>query len=208
MTLIHTPRVIASLVKGLRQQSSSKNVGISAGNPHKYSARIGLFDIDYLGHMNNAAFLSHAEYARWEMTAANGLLTSMYKTNTNYMVSSVSCRYRAQLRPLLRKFQVQSMVSGMDDKHIWIYQTFRIPEEGNDRVRAQVLVKGVTVRGTGTVIDPREFLINDVGYDPELVDSLSRPSADTSMEDLISHFEELDASYRKAAALDDERLQK
>jgi acyl-CoA thioesterase FadM len=71
--------------------------------------------------MNNAAFLSHAEYARWEMTTANGLLTSMYKTKTNYMVSSVSCRYRAELRPLFRKFEVQSMVSGMDEKHIWMY---------------------------------------------------------------------------------------
>ena len=120
MTLIHTPRVIASLVKGLSQRSSSRTVSVVPGNPHKYHARVGLFDVDYLGHLNNAAFLSHAEYARWEMTAANGLLTSMYNTKTDYMVSSVSCRFRAQVRPLFRKFQVQSMVGGMDDRHIWM----------------------------------------------------------------------------------------
>jgi acyl-CoA thioesterase FadM len=82
---------------------------------------VGVFDVDYLGHMNNAAFLSHAEYARWEMTAANGLVQAMYKTNTHYMVSSVSCRYRAEVRPLFRKFEVQSMVGGMDEKNIWMY---------------------------------------------------------------------------------------
>jgi hypothetical protein len=85
------------------------------------------------------------------------------------------------------------------------YQTFRLPEDGNDRIRAQVLVKGVTVRGR-KVVDPRPFLIEEVGIDPELVDSLSRPSVDSSMEDLISQFEELDTSYREAASLDDQRL--
>ena len=83
------------------------------------------------------------------------------------------------------------------------YQTFRLPEDGNDRVRAQVLVKGVTVRNR-QVIDPRKFLIEETGYDPEIVNSLSRPSADASMEDLITHFENLEVSYREAAALDDQ----
>jgi acyl-CoA thioesterase FadM len=121
MTFIHTPRVIASLVRGLRQRSSSNIDGIVPGKPHKYHARVGVFDVDYLGHMNNAAFLSHAEYARWEMTAANGLVQAMYKTNTHFMVSSASCRYRAEVRPLFRKFEVQSMVGGMDEKNIWMY---------------------------------------------------------------------------------------
>ena len=120
MAIIHTPRVLASLAKGLRKQASSKNVGIVANHPHIYHARVGLFDVDYLGHMNNAAFLSHAEYARWEMTAANGILPAMYNTSTDYMVSSASVRYRAQIRPLFRKFEVQSQVAGVDEKHIWM----------------------------------------------------------------------------------------
>jgi hypothetical protein len=253
MTIIHTPRVISSLLRGLRQQSSSKNAGI--GNPHKYHARVGVFDVDYLGHMNNAAFLSHAEYARWEMTAANSMLQAMYKTNTHFMVSSASCRYRAEVRPLFRSFEVQSIIGGLDDKNLWLcvlfyfkvccfgdgylflhlyiifliflmsllfcfdaplilnqslnnssvsYQTFRYPKEGNDRVRAQVVIKGVAVRDR-KVIDPRVFLKEQVGVEPELVDALSRPSANASMEDLIAQFEDLESSYRNAAALDDDQ---
>ena len=119
MTIIHSPRVIASIVRGLREQSSSNNVGIVSH--HKYNARVGLFDVDYLGHLNNAAFLNHAEYARWQMTASNKILPVMYKTKTNFMVSSASCRYRAQVRPLFRKFQVQSIIAGLDDKNFWMY---------------------------------------------------------------------------------------
>ena len=77
MGLIHTPRTIYSILNGvykrqiyLRQQPISpksttttavvsgtpKNtitIGLGSTNPHIYQARLGLFDIDYLGHMNN-----------------------------------------------------------------------------------------------------------------------------------------------------------
>jgi hypothetical protein len=89
---------------------------------------------------------------------------------------------------------------------IYRYQTFRYPQDGNDRVRAQVLVKGVTVRDR-KVIDPRSFLIEHVGIDPESVESLSRPNTDQSMEEMITHFEELDMSFRSSAALDDDDKQ-
>jgi hypothetical protein len=65
-------------------------------------------------------------------------------------------------------------------------------------------VKGVTVRDR-KVIDPRIFLTEHVGIHPELVESLSRPNADQSMEEVISHFEELDMSFRSSAALDDKQ---
>jgi hypothetical protein len=121
MTIVHTPRVIASVVRGLRQRSQEHIGGLTPSNPHKYQSRVGLFDIDYLGHLNNAAFLTHAEYARWEMTAANGLLQAMYNSDTHFMVTSASCRYRAQVRPLFKKFEVHSAVGGIDDKSLWMY---------------------------------------------------------------------------------------
>ena len=48
------------------------NSGFGGGgysNPHIYESKCGIFDIDIFGHMNNAAYLNHAEYARWELTA-------------------------------------------------------------------------------------------------------------------------------------------
>jgi hypothetical protein len=64
MGLIHTPRTLYAIAKGLwkRRQhnrvAASANqpatiVGIGEGNHHIYEARLGLFDVDYLGHMNN-----------------------------------------------------------------------------------------------------------------------------------------------------------
>jgi hypothetical protein len=83
MGLVHTPRTVYSILNGLykrqltlRQQrlieqkipagtsddvvkrQQTKNaftIGIGTGNRHIYQARLGLFDIDYLGHMNNGA---------------------------------------------------------------------------------------------------------------------------------------------------------
>ena len=40
--------------------------------------------------MNNAAYLAHAEYARWEWTAETGALETMYKNNINFIATSVS----------------------------------------------------------------------------------------------------------------------
>lgn len=119
--IIHSPRVIVSIAKGLRSRSpDSKFVGFLPGNPHIYTARAGLFDVDYLGHMNNASSLTHAEYARWEMTAANGALEAMYKTNTHFMVASSAIRFRRQVRPIFRKFEVQSVLGGIDNRHFWM----------------------------------------------------------------------------------------
>ena len=72
MGLIHTPRTIYSILNGvykrqmfLRQQPPPPTVAVNrtpkntitislgSNNPHIYQARLGLFDIDYLGHMNN-----------------------------------------------------------------------------------------------------------------------------------------------------------
>lgn len=77
MGLIHTPRTMYSILNGvykrqifLRQQvptptasstvigipKNTMTIGLGQTNPHIYQARLGLFDIDYLGHMNNGMF--------------------------------------------------------------------------------------------------------------------------------------------------------
>ena len=74
MGLIHTPRTIFSIAKGLSKRQwfyssngkkkipfdplmrDPKTVAIGLNNHHVYQARLGLFDVDYLGHMNNGTF--------------------------------------------------------------------------------------------------------------------------------------------------------
>lgn len=123
MGLVHTPRVFASIAKGMMRQSNVKDkssrIGIGLKEPHKYYARAGVLDYA-LGHLNNAAYFSHAEYARWEMGAVNGWMQAMMQDKSIYFVTAQSCRYRAEIRPFFREFEVQSIVSGMDDKNIWL----------------------------------------------------------------------------------------
>ena len=67
MGLIHTPRTIVSICKGLlkrrREPLDTGAAGIGEGNRHVYQAKLGLFDVDYLGHMNNGT--QHRLYRWW-----------------------------------------------------------------------------------------------------------------------------------------------
>mmetsp|Transcript_12704 Transcript_12704/g.36963 ORF Transcript_12704/g.36963 Transcript_12704/m.36963 type:complete len:211 (+) Transcript_12704:139-771(+) len=209
MAPIHIPRALASIARGMLKPKSPNRllIGLGPENPHIYNSRAGLFDVDYLGHMNNAAFLAHAEYARWELTAENELLNKMYNLDTHFVVSGAGLRYRREIRPIFRKFTVDTYVGGLDHRHLWVYQTFRCPDDGNNRIRAQVLIQGVAVKDR-EVVDPRE-LLKSQGYDPNLVDSLCRPSngeQTKSMDDMMRAFEDLDASFRASTAADDATL--
>jgi acyl-CoA thioesterase FadM len=180
-------------------------------------------DVDYLGHMNNASSLTHAEYARWEWTAESGMLQTLMKSNTHFMVASAAVRFRRQIRPIFRKFEVQTRLSGIDDTSFWVYQTFRYPEADNDRIRTQVLIKGVATRGRN-VIPPRTVLEDLMDIPSEIVDGMmiQQPSFPPTMNDvsgddegdvrddeskqiqtMLTSFQQLDESFRGAAGADD-----
>jgi len=120
MGLIHIPRVVYSIAKGLYRQTPGSLVGLGPNNPHIYEARAGLFDVDSYGHMNNASYLTHAELARWELSASNGLMKNMYKSETHFMVAASAIRYRRELRPIFRKFNVETYIGALDDRNIWM----------------------------------------------------------------------------------------
>jgi len=205
MGLVHTPRVIASVIKGLYKKyvNGLKPLGLGANNPHIYRAHAGIFDVDYLGHMNNAAYLQHAELARWELTAENGLLQGMVKAGAAYMVTGAVVRYRREIKPLFRKFEVESYLSGIDDHDMWIHQNFRHAEAGDHKIRGQVLIKGVVFRGRQR-LNPREFLKNECGLDADLLDSITVSSESTQeFEREILHYKELELSLQQNAAKDD-----
>lgn len=208
MGLVHTPRVLISLAKGLvkrRNDPNSSLIGVGSANPYVYKARAGLFDVDYLGHLNNAAYLSHAELARWEMIAYNGVLDDMVKNKVNFMVASTSCRYRREIRPLFRQFQIDTSVAGLDDRNIWMTHNFRYPIPGRSRIRAQIIVRGVAVQGR-EIIDPRAFFRDMVGIDKDVVERVTMPHVSLGeVEKLLEHYIGLEESLRDVAAKDDLR---
>ena len=207
MGLVHTPRVIASLANGLWKKRSMPDqvgrLGLGPDNVYRYRSSPGLFDIDYLGHMNNAAYLSHAEYARWELTAINGMLSTMYRDNIHFVVTGTHIRYRQELAPY-KSFQVDTFVAGLDEKTMWILHNFRYP---NDRTRAQMIVQGVAVQ-KGKVVDPRRFFVESVGADAALVEQLSVADGEGTVHDLLERYRDLEAAVRQAASDDDKKYTK
>jgi acyl-CoA thioesterase FadM len=223
MGVIHTPRTIYAVARGFWNRSrnakrphavaGAKDVEVPAGigstHPHLYTARMGVFDVDYLGHMNNSSYLSHAEYARWQMCAENGLVSAMWSHNIHFVVLGSSIRYRKELRPLFRSFRIETTISAIDDANMWIVHNFRHHnDDKNKRIMTQVLVQGAAIQGR-TRVDPAELLIQHVGIDKAVVEALRLSSSSSSTESLsdeetmIQKYMALNQSMQECASNDD-----
>mmetsp|Transcript_30611 Transcript_30611/g.50554 ORF Transcript_30611/g.50554 Transcript_30611/m.50554 type:complete len:206 (+) Transcript_30611:91-708(+) len=205
MGLIHTPRVLYSIAKGAIKnwRNGPSNIGIGAANPHVYTSRVDLFDFDLFGHLNNAAYLTHAERARWQLSAENGTLASFVRNKAGYVLTSCSLRFRQELG-VFRKFEVHSAFVAMDDRHVWKTHTFRHADPNDNKIRAQVIAKGAFIK-RGKVVDPRQFLVEDCQMDQELINSMLLTDVDSLEQDEILALSRLEESQRAIAAADDAR---
>ena len=247
MGLIHTPRVVASICKGLWKRrgllrssqippaldritnintttntttttnnNNSSFVGMGPQHVHTYYARAGLLDVDYLGHMNNASYLAHAELARWEWCATNGLLpVMMMQGGVHFVVAGAQIRYRKELRPLWTRFQIDTHVCGLDDRTIWISQKFRYAHHSR-RVLAQMMVQGVAIQEGNYVLNPCDFFTERVGVPKEMVEALRLPHQTTNngtpntnmMMMIIEKYRDLDQALKEDASFDDQEQQR
>ena len=111
MVLVQVPRVLTACARGYLKrwrmpttttttsatkatqgeeaESNPVPVGLDRNNPHLYYSRAGLFDVDIYNHMNNAAYLTHAELARWEWSATTGFLDSQVKSQSAFVFGGV-----------------------------------------------------------------------------------------------------------------------
>jgi hypothetical protein len=123
------------------------------------------------------------------------------------MVGGCAIRFRKEIKPPGRRLDVHSFVARLDERHLWIYHTFRYPPGGQDpgRIRAHMVCQGLALQGR-TVLDPRKYLIEKVGIDAELVESLSQESSNTTMSDLMHQYMEMEVKFKEAASQDDEKL--
>lgn len=208
MGLIHTPRTIYSIAKGAmrkwRNGGGQSAIGIGADNPHIYTSRVDLFDFDLYGHMNNAAYLTHAERARWEESAENGVLGSFVRSGAGAVLTSTSLRFRQEIG-IFRKFEIHSAFVALDDRHIWKTHTFRYADPNDNKVRAQVIAKMVFIK-RGKVVEPRKFLLEDCNLDQALVDSMALADLDSLGADEILALDGLEEAQRAIAAADDTRI--
>ena len=238
MAILHTPRTIAVIARGMLKRrrvlaaaTSTTDafpfVGIDPSgnrssnhttNAHIYTSNLNVFfDADYLGHMNNASYLTHAEFARWDWTAANGTLQTMYKNGMHFVVTNTAVRFRKEISLRERAFEIHTFLHAIDGRHLWMHHTFRSPTKNNKngRIMAQVWVQAVAVQNR-KVVNP-STLLETIGVSGDVVDSLlwkdiddeDGASADYEDDDamtFLKRFQDLDVAFRKEAAADDERL--
>ena len=164
--------------------------------PHVYARPRGpslFLDVDYLGHMNNAAFLSHAEYARWEWTATTGALAAMYQHQIHFVVGAASIRYRKELR-WKTSFVIHSTLEAIDARTMYIRQVFRsgsstksssttttkddaahhdtttTTTNSDGRIVAQCLFQGLALQNQ-KIIEPK-IVLEHMGVPHDIINSL------------------------------------
>jgi acyl-CoA thioesterase FadM len=233
MGLTHTPRVIATVARGLwhhrihgKQAKVSSptgpaGTGFSAQDPFVYTGRVGLLDVDYLGHLNNAAYLQHAELARWLWTASRGYLLTMLGDNCHFLLASSSIRYRREIRPVFQTFQIDTFVAGIDERNVYAVQNFRYPpsisEKKEERISAQMILRGVLTKHR-EVVNPMEYFERRCSIDREILEQLRVPSSSpasfdrdgstVSSHQVLQRYIDLEESLKEVASLDDDILEK
>ena len=221
MGLLHIPRVAASCARGwLRGRKTPAVIdGVGSGVSHTYRARCGLLDVDVNAHMNHAAFLTHAELARWEWFSETGALGRMVQNGyVSFFVTGAAVRYRKEIGPLFQRFEVRSNLASIDERNLCIYHTFRYPEERGDgdgegggegrggsglqKIRAQILVQAVFLKGR-TLLDPGSALVDLCGFDAVHVDRLRESNLDDLTKEKRLRFKDLEAALKASASADD-----
>jgi len=112
--------------------------------------RVGLQDIDFNLHLNNARYLSFMDYGRVHLTAATGILTPTLREKWVPLVGSVSITYRRSLA-LFAPFTLSTRVLCWDEKWFYMEQVFR-SDEG---LAAIAWVKGLFRAKDGNVAPQR-----------------------------------------------------
>jgi len=237
MAIIHTPRSLAAIARGMIKRrralaatdGAPRFVGFAPprggseddgkriaddDNAHVYRSRPSvLWDMDYLGHMNNASYLTHAEYARWAWYAENGGLSAMYEHGMHFVATHTAARFRREIG-VRDRFEIRTNMEAIDDRHIWIQHTFRSGGSGG-RILAQVLLQAMVVKDRRVV--PPITLLKTIGVPTGVAESLTwrdkdgGSGGDTAHDDddattFLERFRALDEAFRREAAADDERL--
>lgn len=214
MGLLHVPRAMVACARGYYRRKVAPSatasaaaadndvIGISPQHPHIYDGRVGLFDIDGYAHMNNAAYFVHAELARWQMSAENGSLDNMIHQKIAFIVTGNAIRYRREIGPLFKAFQINTFVSGIDDRNIWLYHSFHYPEAGVKEKQgpalAQILVQSVVLQ-KGKVMPPSKYLAEVYGADESVIDRLAKMHEDELFMQKKFKFGELESIMRESA---------
>ncbi|MGS2641011.1 acyl-CoA thioesterase [Streptosporangium sp. G12] len=124
------------------------------------------YETDAQGHLNQAAYLSYAEHARWSMLQAGGVRQAeLISRGIGPVVLETTIRYR---RELLAgdDIEVTSGFEWGEGKTIRVRQTIR-KIDGTVAAEVDLVVGLMDLKARGLVADPRQHL-KELAADPNM----------------------------------------
>ncbi len=117
------------------------------------SFRVWPSDLDFLGHMTNSRYFALMDAARTDFIARTGIVGDLRSRGWYPVVVEESMQFRRSLEPFQR-FQVKTQITGYDDRHISIRQTF----VAGGQVAALGVVRARFLGPNGQRVSPHQIL--------------------------------------------------
>jgi YbgC/YbaW family acyl-CoA thioester hydrolase len=123
--------------------------------------RVTLTDLDPLRHVNNGKYLSLLDLGRLDMMLRSGFWGALTERGWYPVVAAQTITYKRSLT-LGQRFELVTRVLGVDDRAVYLEQTF----VRRGQVVARAVVQARFLRRTGGTVSPDE-LLDAVGGAPD-----------------------------------------
>lgn len=130
--------ILRSLILNKRNKLNKSSSHVPFMGAVKRQFRVGLMDIDFNMHINNARYMVFMERARWDHPVQTGTWDLMFKEKLNFIVAGIEMGYIREIR-LGKKFEVESRYLGWDEKYLYLEQRFI----ADGKIHAYGMVKAV-----------------------------------------------------------------
>ncbi|UFU14061.1 thioesterase family protein [Curtobacterium sp. C1] len=115
--------------------------------------RVALTDLDPLRHVNNGKYLSMLDLGRYDLLTRSGFWHEASRRGWYAVVAAQTITYKRSLT-LGQRFTLVTRVLGVDDRAVYIEQTF----ERRGSVVARAVVQARFLRRTGGTVTPEELV--------------------------------------------------
>lgn len=112
---------------------------LSGDKWHIHNTYVGVFDIDYFLHMNNAKYLIATDHARGSMLDECGIWAATFALRTPGLMVNSAARFRRELA-LFQKYTIASRLVGYDDKSMMFEHRFYAKAKGASTMTLHTLI--------------------------------------------------------------------
>lgn len=141
-------------------------VEMPAGRSRIYF-RVWPLDLDPSLHMNNGRYLTIMDLGRFDILGRPGLLMAIIRYRWTPIASSISIRYRREMR-LFQRFRLETGIVAWDETNVVMEQIFTFAGgERDGEVSARALFKGGIYDRAARSFVPVSRLMQEIGFEAE-----------------------------------------